>query len=435
MKITLVNSRLDPAGVTIREQIQVLLADPEYQREGIDWEFLEIDGRLIHQERIDTGLNSDLLIFLSRHTSRRPVPVLTVHPTGNPGEALLGGEAGSFAPAAPGWMQAVLQNLVRLVPDGYQASYEVTHHGPTTLSTPSFFVEIGSTDHEWSDPVAGAAVAEAVLTAAPVDPISLIGFGGTHYAPRETAVALETRGAFGHILHSREIGGLTGSLLAKIATAAEAEAVYIDRKAIDRPALDHLYALLEETDLPVLGEKELHQIGSLSWQEYRSLRQIAGDAAPGAHLVIGTLPGGGTPVTATVPADLLAQAISADQGRVMTAIGRMPVVGLTGRGGLLLPIIITYERYRSQIIHDLITLCVKTIREEQHAVIDGDRLIIKKERFDPGLAASLGVPPGALFGMLKGGQAVRVGDQVIKPEMVRSCTVTAIHLRGLERYT
>jgi D-aminoacyl-tRNA deacylase len=435
MRITLVNSRLDLAGVTIRDQIQVLLADPAYRREGIDWEFLEVDGRLIHQERIDMGLNSDLLIFLSRHTSSRPVPVLTVHPTGNPGEALLGGEAGSFAPTAPGWMQAVLRNLVRLVPDGYRASYEVTHHGPTALRTPSFFVEIGSTEQEWSDPVAGAAVAEAVLTAVPVDPINLIGFGGTHYAPRETAVALETRGAFGHILHSREIGGLTGPLLAKIASATEAEAVYVDRKAIDRPALDHLYILLEETALPVLGEKELHQIGSISWQEYRSLRQIAGDAAPGAHLVIGALPGEGTPVTATMPADLLAQAIGADQKRIMAAIGRMPMVGLTGRDGLLLPIIITYERYRSQIIHDLITLCVKTIREEQHAVIDGDRLIIKKERFDPGLAASLGVPPGALFGMLKGGQAVRVGDQVIKPEMVRSCTVTAIHLRGLERYT
>lgn len=435
MKITLVNSRLDTAGVTIRDQIRVLLTDPAYRRKGIDWEFLEVEGRLIHQGGIDAGLSSDLLIFLSRHTSSRPVPVLTVHPTGNPGEALLGGEAGSFAPAAPGWMQAVLRNLVRVAPEGYRASYEVTHHGPTLLSTPSFFVEIGSTEVEWSDPVAGAAVAEAVLTAAPADPINLIGFGGTHYAPRETAVAMETRGAFGHILHSREIGTLTGPLLAKIAAAARAEAVYVDRKAIDRPALDHLYALLEATGLPLLGEKDLRQIRSLSWQEYWSLRQIAEKAAPGSHLIPGTLSDGGTLVTATVPADLLAQALGADPGRIMAAISRMPVAGLTGKGGVLLPIIITYERYRSQIIHDLITLCVKTIREEQHAVIDGDRLIIKKERFDPGLAARLGVPPGALFGMLKGGQAVRVGDQVIEPEMVRSCTVTAIYLRGLERYT
>jgi len=435
MKITLVNSRQDPAGVTIRDQIRILMADPAYRREGVDWEFLEVDGRLIHEGGIDADLGSDLLIFLSRHTSSRPVPVLTVHPTGNPGEALLGGEAGSFAPAAPGWMQAVLVNLVRLAPNGYRASYEVTHHGPTDLVTPSFFVEIGSTEKEWSDQVAGAAVAEAVLTAAPADPISLIGFGGTHYAPRETAVALETRGAFGHILHSREISGLTGPLLGKITATAGAEAVYVDRKAIDRPALDHLYALLQTAGLPLLSEKDLHQIGALSWQDYLSLRKVAEEAAPGAHLIPGALSGGGTPVTVAVPADLFTQALGADPGRIMAAIGRMPVAGLTGKGGVLLPIFITYERYSSQIIHDLITLCVKTIREEQHAVIDGDRLIIKKERFDPGLAASLGVPPGALFGMLKGGQAVRVGDQVIEPGMVRSCTVTAIHLRGLERYT
>lgn len=435
MKITLVNSCLDRAGITIRDQIRVLLADPRYRQDGIDWEFLEVDGRLIHQAGIDASLSSDLLIFLSRHTSSRPVPVLTVHPTGNPGEALLGGDAGSFAPAAPGWMQAVLRNLVRLAPPGYRASYEVTHHGPTALSTPSFFVEIGSTEKEWSDHLAGAAVAEAVLTAVPADPINLIGFGGTHYAPRQTAVALETRGAFGHILHSREIGALTGSMLANISVATGAEAAYVDRKAIDRPVLEHLYALLAAAGLPLLGEKDLHQIGDLTWQEYWSLRQIAEEVEPGVRLVSGALSGKGTLITATLPAELLAQAFSADPGRVIAAISRMPMAYLSGKGGVFLPIIITYEQYRSQIIHDLITLCVKTIREEQHAVIDGDRLIITKERFDPELAASLGVPPGALFGMLKGGQAVRVGDQVIEPEMVRSCTVTAIYLQGLERYT
>jgi len=60
-------------------------------------------------------------------------------------------------------MQATLRALARHCPEGYQVSYEVTHHGPTTLVHPSFFVEIGSTEKEWGDPVAGRAVAEAVL--------------------------------------------------------------------------------------------------------------------------------------------------------------------------------------------------------------------------------------------------------------------------------
>ena len=102
-------------------------------------------------------------------------------------------------------MQATLRALAKHCPEGYHVSYEVTHHGPTGLRLPSFFVEIGSTEKEWTDPVAARAVAESVLAAAPGNPIPLIGFGGTHYATRETEIALSSRGAFGHIAHTREI--------------------------------------------------------------------------------------------------------------------------------------------------------------------------------------------------------------------------------------
>ena len=46
--------------------------------------------------------------------------------------------------------------------------------------------------------------AEPVTNAVP-----LIGIGGTHYALRETAIALSTRGAFGHIATStRQVAAL-----------------------------------------------------------------------------------------------------------------------------------------------------------------------------------------------------------------------------------
>ena len=83
-------------------------------------------------------------------------------------------------------MHAVLRNLATRAPEGYRVSYEVTHHGPTALVTPSLFVEIGSTATEWADPAAGRAVAESILTAVPEETINLIGFGGTHYAVRQT---------------------------------------------------------------------------------------------------------------------------------------------------------------------------------------------------------------------------------------------------------
>ena len=183
------------------------------------------------------------MIFLSRHSSVNPVPVLTVHVTGNYRDAELGGSSRTLAPAAPAMMHAILRALARHCPEGYRVSYEVTHHGPTGLSHPSFFVEIGSTEKEWADPAAGRAVADAVLDAMPLaDAVPLVGFGGTHYAVRETEIALATRGAFGHIAHTREIATLDGEIIRSMIEKSGAVAAYIDRKALDHAALSHLDA-------------------------------------------------------------------------------------------------------------------------------------------------------------------------------------------------
>jgi D-aminoacyl-tRNA deacylase len=207
MKIVFVSSRQDKAGENIRHHLVQLLdtGGARWQEQGRMYEFIEVDERLIHAERIDRKTNADLIIFISRHYSTNPVPVLTVHITGNFGEPELGGTARTLAPAATAMMQATLRSLARHCPGGYRVSYEVTHHGPTDLSLPSFFVEIGSTEKEWTDPAAGLAVAQSVLSAVPQDPVPLIGFGGNHYAARETEIALTSRGAFGHIAHSREV--------------------------------------------------------------------------------------------------------------------------------------------------------------------------------------------------------------------------------------
>ena len=148
MKVALINSRQDRAGVNIRHHIEQILGTDRpgmLPGQGRTYEFIDVEERLIHAEHIDTQIDADLLIFLSRHYSTKPVPVLTVHVTGNFGAADVGGTPRSLAPAAPAMMQATLRALKKHCPEGYRVSYEVTHHGPTGLSLPSFFVEIGST--------------------------------------------------------------------------------------------------------------------------------------------------------------------------------------------------------------------------------------------------------------------------------------------------
>ena len=91
MKVTFVSSRQDKAGGNIRHHLMQLLdADgTRWREQGRTYEFIEVDERLIHTEGIDKRTDAALIIFISRHSSVNPVPVLTVHVTGNYREAVL----------------------------------------------------------------------------------------------------------------------------------------------------------------------------------------------------------------------------------------------------------------------------------------------------------------------------------------------------------
>jgi len=71
MKIAFVSSLQDKAGMNIRHHLlQLLDADPKGWREqGRTYEFIEVDGRLIHAEGIDRKTDADGIIFISPATS------------------------------------------------------------------------------------------------------------------------------------------------------------------------------------------------------------------------------------------------------------------------------------------------------------------------------------------------------------------------------
>ena len=439
-RVAVLNSAQDEAGRNIRRHMEEVLARPDNR--GVTWGgrpvsfgFHEVDGRLIHADGVDAEYASDLVLFISRHTSREPSPVLTVHVTGNLAAAELGGKPRSLAPACPPVMQAVLAELRTRAPPGYEVSYEVTHHGPTELSTPSFFVEIGSTATEWADPRAGKAVAESILAARPVEnPVNLIGFGGNHYAARETEIACSSRGAFGHIAHSREVGALDGEMAAMMRDRSRAAAAYVDRKALTAPDLAKVESLLAGIGLPVLSEGEILTLGQMEWESFLAVRTLALAAVPGSRCHPHAVTAIGKPVFVDLDPELLSEALKSDEAVLVAGLDGLPVVHLSGRGRAVLPRFITDETGRDRAIHGLINLCVKIIIERQDAAVEGDRLIIRRFRFDPGKAHELGVPRGPLFGRLSAGEAIDLGGRVITPSMVRTASITAIHIPGLESY-
>jgi D-aminoacyl-tRNA deacylase len=436
MKIAFVSSRLDLAGENIRHHILHLLdtGGTSWREQGRFYEFIGIDERLIHAEGIDTKTDADLIIFISRHYSANPVPVLTVHITGNFGMAELGGTARTLAPAATAMMQATLRSLAKYCPEGYRVSYEVTHHGPTCLDLPSFFVEIGSTEKEWTDPAAGLAVARSVLDAFPQDPVPLIGFGGTHYATRETEIALTSRGAFGHIAHTREVRTLDETMIKAMMEKSGAVAAYIDRKALNREDLNRLSGMLAAMGIPRLSESEILSMGHLPWEQYHAARVMAGQVSSGARVYIHDLQGDGPLALVQIDPVLLGETVKCDEPGLVQSLRYLPVIHLSTQDNRLLPAFITFEKHTSQIIHDLNTLCVKIIRSKEITVTEKDQLIITKVRFDPDKARALGVPAGPFFKQLAGGQPVEIDGRMITPGMVSSCSDITIHIPGLEKY-
>jgi D-aminoacyl-tRNA deacylase len=149
----------------------------------------------------------------------------------------------------------------------YEISYEATHHGPW-LSTPTFYIEIGSDESRWPDPEAAEAIARTVLDLgrrgeAPADspggpddgpaaPIA-VGVGGGHYAPRHTDVSLDGLADFGHIVpnHALDQDPEVRIQMALDATPG-AKAVYFHRKSMKKPLVREMEGFCERRGVKVL---------------------------------------------------------------------------------------------------------------------------------------------------------------------------------------
>ncbi|MFH1834867.1 MAG: D-aminoacyl-tRNA deacylase [Methanobacteriota archaeon] len=144
--------------------------------------------------------NPEVCIVVSRHRSESGTPTFTTHATGNYGSADVGGEPGRLSIAPAQYLRKSIEQLLRHPIPGFQASLEVTHHGPTELSFPLLYVEVGSSEKQWGNESACTVVAEVADSLASKSPDKLpsaIGFGGPHYAPNFTEVSGKV--AFGHI--------------------------------------------------------------------------------------------------------------------------------------------------------------------------------------------------------------------------------------------
>ena len=165
---------------------------------------------IIYLEFLDELLDVDAYIFLSRHKSEAGRRSLTVHHTGNPTSRADHGGSPYTLSISYSHMSKTLLKLVnkkaasRSLLGEYDVTLEATHHGPTGLSKPLVFIEIGSSEAEWRDDRARLVLAESVVEALSNQPaedycVPTVGFGGGHYPIKHTKLHLESEYCYGHI--------------------------------------------------------------------------------------------------------------------------------------------------------------------------------------------------------------------------------------------
>lgn len=273
----IVCSRKDRAGINIRD---VILSMGDFDEKAVDdyrfyisdyFAIAEIEERLIYADYIDSKLSKyiefDEILFASRHSSKDARKIFTVHVSGNVGTADYGGKPYSLAKPSPHTMKnyvLALKKRLSRKPE-FQFTLEVTHHGPSEISTPSAFYEIGSTEEEWKDEEAATIVAESLLEAIrdSREWDVAVGVGGTHYAPRQTEIMLETTFTFGHNFAKYTFEYLNAEFLAKAVELSEAKFIIFDEKSVNSRIKRMISETAEIAGVEVLKTKKVKKEFSL----------------------------------------------------------------------------------------------------------------------------------------------------------------------------
>ncbi|MEM2206503.1 MAG: D-aminoacyl-tRNA deacylase [Sulfolobales archaeon] len=216
MKYGLVYSLNDRAGVGIAEVLRSSTHSSRITLKGFEDAYIlsDLDALLVgvscditECEFINDLLNVEYFVMISKHFSNAGVKSFTTHHVGIPIHDLsLVADVKSFPPSNPPLAKLFLKNLARFSDEiglhDFIVSYEVTHHGPFTISRPLTFIELGSSPNEWGFKKAQEVIAYSIINSITSDLkcTPTVGFGGNHYASIFTSRAFNNDECYGHIV-------------------------------------------------------------------------------------------------------------------------------------------------------------------------------------------------------------------------------------------
>nr|WP_221625690.1 D-aminoacyl-tRNA deacylase [Halobellus ruber] len=457
----MVVSRADDASVAIGEAVTSLAEWDEYEDAGRadadgggtyrrhgDFELRTFAELHLELEAVADAFSEPpaFVAFLSRHAGETG-PLLTAHFTGNFGPAEYGGGPNELAQACPNVQRAVVDAFDRHAPERYGVGIECTHHGPTDVGAPSLFVELGSSEAEWTDPEGARAVARSVLELsgvrsdatpeagspagtgathggsgdAPDRTRHVVGFGGGHYAPQFERILRETDWRVGHIAADWGLSsmGAPESNAEVVAAAFEQSAATRALVVDDDPEVT---AVIEDLGYRVVDETWLRETSGVDLDLVAALEAELEPIDEGLRLgsaAAAEAPSPGAFEVVSLPDDLLAEASGIDREAAADAVRTRAVAFETVEGG-------TKPRGRAAVtdstaLDGVVTALADVLREKYETVArNDDRVVATRQTFDPAAAAEAGVPEGPAFGRLSAGEPVAVDGRTVAPEEVHA---------------
>ncbi|MEM0385402.1 MAG: D-aminoacyl-tRNA deacylase [Nitrososphaeria archaeon] len=269
MRVIFIASNKDPASLNIAEnviekfQLYEKYISTEFKVfERKNFKLVYVDIETIFLDRLNMQYDADLLIVLAKHTSSEGISSLTAHPTGNLlNEAKYGGEAQHIAYTNPWYMTEYFLNLFNVLRengDNPRVSLEVTHHGPTEIEIPLFFVEIGSDIKRWTDKRLGEKIAEALYITLTKDEVTkkdaFVGFGGGHYAPAFSYYIKKEDIAIGHMVPKYALDYINQEHLFELfkKSLLNKPRALIDKKGIPSKKLNELISFFDKYSIEFL---------------------------------------------------------------------------------------------------------------------------------------------------------------------------------------
>jgi D-aminoacyl-tRNA deacylase len=265
--ILFIVSTKDIAGTNIAKQLiknfsfkklqEKFQENPVYSKtlDNKETKLIFVKTEIVETQFLDKLFDPQLFIFLSRHSSVKGIPTLSVHTPGNLAEAKFGGKPRKVSISPSSAMKNALLEMSKLTKEkglDYEVSYECTHHGPS-LDSPALFVELGSSPKQWVDIKAAEIVADAAVAA--VSNCSgasvALGIGGPHYNKKFTKMALNNKWAFGHMIPKYALGEVDTEIIRQCVerTLEPVDCVVLDWKGIKGEHKPKITAAIDELGL------------------------------------------------------------------------------------------------------------------------------------------------------------------------------------------